>query len=220
LRSGRSTGNMKTLILVLCILVVASGGFAAGTNSVALKDIVGDYYFGDGTGVNCSFTLSAQGRFTFQWRGCLGTYDTNAGTASLKGGILHINPERPNVQKGFRGTPTEFYPVRWGARMYLIPTNQIVEFCSDVNRGSEPRKDNYGEYYIRRGDAEKKVSGRPVVPKQWNKFFLDQPVRGKITKLISSKEAWLDKGAADGLLQGMILTAQQHGEIFFFTSSS
>jgi hypothetical protein len=40
-------------------------------------------------------------------------------------------------------------------------------------------------------------------------------VRGKITDLISKQEAWLDKGDADGLLEGMILTAQQHGKLMF-----
>jgi len=206
---------MKTLISSLCILVIANGGFAADTNSAALKDIAGDYYFGDGLGVNCSFTLSAQGKFAFQWRGCLGTYDKNEGNASLKDGILHITPQKPNVREGFRGTPTEFYPVRWGTRMYLIPTNEIVEFCSDVNRGSEPRQGSHGQYYIRRSDADKPVVGKPAVPEQWSEFFLNQPVHGKITELIGTQEAWLNKGATDGLLEGMILTAKQHGKLMF-----
>jgi hypothetical protein len=78
--------------------------------------------------------------------------------------------------------------------MYLIPTNEMVEFCSDVNQGSEPRQGNHGEYYVRRGDADKSVAGKPAVPDQWNKFFLNQPVRGKITELTGKQEAWLDKG--------------------------
>ena len=206
---------MKTLISVIYIFAVASGGFAADTNAVVLKDIAGDYYFGDGLGVNCSFTLSARGKFTFQWRGCLGTYDKNEGSVNLKDGILHLTPQKPNLREGFRGTPTEFYPVRWGARRYLIPTNEIVEFCSDVNQGSEPRQGSHGQYYIRRNDADKPVVGRPAVPEKWNKFFLNQPVRGRITQLIGTQEAWLNKGAADGLLEGMILTAQQHGDLMF-----
>jgi hypothetical protein len=198
---------MKTLVAVIYIFALVSGGLAANTNAVTLKDIAGGYYFGDGLGVNCSFTLSAQGEFTFQWTGCGGSYDKNEGSANLKDGTLHITPRKPNVREGFKGTPTEFYPVRWGARMYLIPTNQIVEFCSEVNQGGEPRSDSHGQYYLRGSDAEKPVAGRPAVPEQWNKFFLNQPVRGRITELIGVQEAWLDKGAADGLLDGMILTA-------------
>ena len=91
--------------------------------------------------------------------------------------------------------------------MYLIPTNDMVEFCSDFNQGSEPRCGNHGQYYLRRNDADKSVSGKPAVPELWTKFFLDKPVRGKITELIGKQEAWVDKGSADGLLAGMILTA-------------
>jgi len=204
---------MKTLASSLLLLAIAS--FATAAESVTLKDIAGDYYFGDGLGVNCSLTLTAKGKFTFQWNGCLGTYDKNEGTASIKEGVLHIAPQKPNLRDGFRGTPTEFYPVRWGARLYLIPTNDIVEFCSDFNQGSEPRPGNHGSYYLRRGDADKAVSGKPAVPAQWTKFFLEQPVRGKITELVGRQGAWLDKGSADGLLEGMILTAQQHGDLMF-----
>jgi hypothetical protein len=63
---------------------------------------------------------------------------------------------------------------------------------------------------MRRSDADKPVAGRPAVPDQWTKFLLDRPVRGKVTELISKKEAWLDKGSAEGLLERMILTSQQH----------
>ena len=199
----------------LCILAIAGGNIVTAADSVTLKDIAGDYYFGDGLGVNCSFTVTARGKFTFQWNGCLGAYDKNEGSASVKDGVLHITPKKPNLRDGFRGTPTDFYPVRWGARMYLIPTNEIVEFCSDFNQGMEPRRGNHGQYYLRRNDADKPVSGKPAVPKQWSHFFLERPVRGKIRELIGKQEAWLDKGNADGLLPGMILTAQEHGKLMF-----
>jgi len=181
----------------------------------SLKDIAGDYYFGDGTGVNCNFKLTKQGKFTFRWQGCLGTYDENNGDASVEGGVLHILPRKANVREGFQGTPTEFFPVRWGDRIYLIPTNDIIAFCSDVNQGSEPRRINFGQYYLRQNDWDKPVPGRPIVPAQWTKYFLSQPVRGKIAQLIGKQEAWIDVGAETGLLKGMILTAQSHGKIMF-----
>ena len=48
-----------------------------------LAAVAGDYYFGDGLGVNCALTLKAEGRFTFGWRGCLGVYDQNTGGARV-----------------------------------------------------------------------------------------------------------------------------------------
>jgi len=206
---------VKILASSLFLLVAACLGVATPAEPLALKDIAGDYYFGDGLGVNCSLTVTAKGNFRFLWSGCLGTYDQNQGTASLKEGVLHIAPQKPNLRDGFRGTPTDFYPVRWGARMYLIPTNDMVEFCSDFNQGTEPRRGNYGDYYLRRKDGDKPVSGKPSVSEQWTRFLLDRPVRGKITQLIGKQEAWIDKGSADGLLAGMILTAQGHGTLMF-----
>ena len=206
---------MKTLASSLLLLTITCGDFATAADSATLKDIVGDYYFGDGLGVNCSLSVTAKGQFTFQWDGCLGTYDKNEGIASVKEGILQITPQKPNLRDGFRGTPTKFYPVRWDGRMYLIPTNDIVEFCSDFSQGIEPRRGIHGSYYLRRGDADKPILGKPAVPEQWTKFLLDKPVRGMITELIGKQEAWLNKGSAEGLLVGMILTAQGQGNLMF-----
>ena len=181
--------------------------FAADGAAVSFKDLIGDYYLGDGLGVNCSLTLAKQGKFAFIWRGCLGTYGENNGSAGVRDGVLHITPVKPNDPENL-GTPTDFFPVRWGTRIYLIPTNNIVEFCSAVNRGSEPRRGEYGEYYLRRNDSAKAVAGRPTVPKQWTRYLLDKPITGKITELITKHEAWLDLGAEHGILQGMVLNAK------------
>jgi len=203
--------------LLLCSLlgVVTNLVVAADRWEPSLKDVAGDYFYGDGMGVNCSLTLKSQGTFTFEWHGCLGTYDKNDGKVVIENGLIHLVPRNPNVREGFRGTATEFFPVRWGARIYLIPTNEIVEFCSDVNQGTEPRRAIHGEYYIRRNDEKKRASGRPDVPEPWKKYFLAKPVRGRITDVISKHEAWLNKGTADGLLPGMVLTAREHRKAMF-----
>src|SRR5207249_8391136 len=148
-----------------------------------------------------------QGKFAFIWQGCLGTYGENNGSARVRDGVLHISPAKPNDPEN-SGTPTDFFPVRWGTRIYLIPTNNVVEFCSSVNQGSEPRRGVHGDYYLRRNDWAKAVAGGPSVPKQWTRYLLDKPVTGKITELITKQEAWLDLGAEHGILQGMVLTAK------------
>jgi hypothetical protein len=99
--------------------------------------------------------------------------------------------------------------------MYLIPTNQIVEFCSDVNQGSEPRKGNWGEYYLRRDDWDKGVTGIPAVPKAWTLYLLSKPVHGKIIEVMGRQEAWLNLGTQEGILPGMVLIAQDHGKLMF-----
>jgi hypothetical protein len=181
--------------------------FSPDGASVSFKELVGDYYFGDGLGVNCRLTLSKQGKFAFVWDGCLGTYGENKGSARVRDGVLHLAPVNPNAPENL-GTPTDFFPVPWGARLYLIPTNKIVEFCSAVNQGDEPRREDHGDYYLRGNDWAKAVAGRPIVPWQWTRYLLDKPVTGKITELITKQEAWLDLGAEHGILQGMVLNAK------------
>src|SRR6185369_12919078 len=114
----------------------------------------------------------------------------NEGDFSIENGILGITPERPSIWEGFRVTPTDFYPIRWGGRMYLVPTNDIIEFSNEVNQGSEPRRSPLGNYYLRGKHWEMPVAGKPAVPEQWTKFFLSRPVKGKITELVEKQEAW------------------------------
>jgi hypothetical protein len=188
---------------------------AAEVGLISLNDLAGSYYFGDGLGVNCNLTLTSQGNFIFDWTGCLGSYDKNKGSLSLKDGVLYLKPKKPNLRQGFQGTPTEFFPVRWDARMYLIPTNEIIEFCSAVNQGREARLNLHGMYYLRQKDWDKPVTGRPAVPAMWAKYFLSQPVSGNITGLIGKQEAWLNLGSDAGILDGMTLTAQPYRGLFF-----
>lgn len=202
--------GVLSLICSACVKVVA-----ADSNPLSFRELAGVYYFGDGTGVNCTLTLAERGTFAFQWRGCLGTYDDNEGQAGIRDGILRIVPKKPNVREGFRGTPTEFFPIRWDDRLYLVPTNEIVEFCCEVNQGGEPRHGNWGQFYLRQNDWTKQATGSPVVPERWTKFLLGKPATGKITQLINKREAWLDVGAKEGILEGMLLIARDHGKLMF-----
>jgi len=133
----------------------------------SLAEIAGDYYLGNGLGVNCSLVVKPEGRFSFIWRGCLGVYGMNQGGAKVVKGHLILTPEQPNKEEGFGCTVTDFIPVRWGERLYLVPKDYGNGFCSDVNRGREPRSGSLGNFYLREGDWKKKVTGLPDVPKEW-----------------------------------------------------
>jgi len=209
---GRWTIRMRSFgfavaatLSMLCLVSLQT--FAADGSPVSFGEMIGDYYFGDGLGVNCSLTLTKQGTFAFVWHGCLGTYGENKGSAGVRNGVLHLGPVDPNDPQNL-GTPTDFFPVRWGARIYLIPSNNIAAFCSEVNQGGEPRRGDHGHYYLRRDDWTKAVVGRPTVPTQWTRYLLNKPVTGRITELITKQEAWLDLGAEHGILKDMVLNAK------------
>jgi hypothetical protein len=198
---------MKFLVSVVWLIFFTAFGFAGENGMVPIKQLIGDYQFGDGLGVNCSLNLSTNGKFKFEWHGCLGLYDKNQGTYILTNGILNLVTEKRNIREGFQGTPTNFFPIPWGNRLYIIPTNEIIKFCSDVNQGLEPRDLSRGSFYLKTGEWTNTVSGLPNVPVNWKPYLLAKPVNGKITQLITKEEAWLNLGSKDGILAEMEMFA-------------
>ena len=123
--------------------------------------------------------MKQEGRFSFIWRGCLGVYGKNEGGAKVENNHLILTPEQPNDARGFGGTPTDFIPIHWGDRLYLIPAKSGKAFCDSVKQGREPRDNIHGVFYLRRGDWEKKVTGLPIVPKEWESLLQKKPIEGE-----------------------------------------
>ena len=53
-------------------------------------DLAGNYYFGDGLGVNQRLTLREDGTFHCDWSGCLGDYGSASGTWE-RGELLYVS---------------------------------------------------------------------------------------------------------------------------------
>jgi hypothetical protein len=143
---------------------------------VSLGAIVGSYYYGNGLGTNCYLDVKPEGQFSFLWRGCLGVYGKNEGIARVENDHLILTPEQTNDSRGFGGTPTDFVPVRWGERLYLVPQEAGKAFCIEVHEGIEPRSNVHGRFYLRKGDSKKKVTGFPIVPKEWEPMLQKKPL--------------------------------------------
>jgi hypothetical protein len=152
----------------------------------ALAALAGAYYFGDGLGVNCSLTLTREARFSFVSHGCMGEFDRKQGTAKLVAGHLILTPERPNEREGFGGLATDLIPVRWGERQYLVTEGSKKAFCNGVNIGLMSATSHA---YLRREDKGKKVTGLPIVPKEWEQFLLKKPLEGKIIEVFDGSPA-------------------------------
>jgi hypothetical protein len=171
------TSRLVALLLATACFVPAEGlSHPEARIKSPLAGIVGAYYLGDGLGVNCSLVVKPEGRFSFLWRGCLGVYGQNQGGAKVVKGHLILTPEQPNEPRGFGGTATDLIPVRWGERLYLVPNEAGKGFCEAVDRGWEPRSGSHGDFYLRRGDWEKKVTGLPDVPKEWESSLQKKPI--------------------------------------------
>jgi hypothetical protein len=182
----------------------------------------GEYYAGDGLGMNTPFVIAPKSGYVFEWHGCVGLYDRNYGTATLTNGRIHLSFTFENQQQGFQGIAREFIPVSWGSRRYLIPADDIVGFCNNFNEGREPRDIIHGSYLLRRGDEQKKVTGFPKVPKEYEPYLLAKPIEATITEVrpyttrpsiidfkFKDTTVIIDAGTKQGLRVGMELTVTQ-----------
>jgi hypothetical protein len=140
----------------------------------------GEYYAGDGLGVNTSVVIAPKSGYVFEWHGCLGLYDRNYGAVVWTNGRIRLSFTFENQRKAFQGIAPELIPVSWGSRRYLIPADDLVGFCNNVNEGREPRNGSHGLYLLRRGDENKRVTGLPQVPEEYRQYLLAKPIEGTI----------------------------------------
>jgi len=178
----------------------------------------GEYYAGDGLGVNTSLSIAPKSGFVFEWHGCLGLYDRNYGAVVSTNDRLRLSFTFENQQKGFQGIAPELIPVQWGERRYLVPADDVVGFCNRVNDGSEPRDGAHGFFLLRKGDEKKQVAGSPKVPKEFEPYLLSEPIVAEIVSVRAYKTRpsvveWkfkdtpviLNAGSKKGLRPGMEL---------------
>lgn len=177
-------------------------------------DWAGEYYFGDGLGVNVDLALAPRNGFTFTWNGCLGLYDLNYGDISVANETITLNFTFPNQREGFQGIEPTLVPIRWGQRHYLIPVNKMLDFANAINSGTEPSDlwgGRSGSFLLKNGDEKNPVEGRPNMPAEYLAYLLEKPVEATITSVGDSHvtESWrytavtLNAGTVDGLKKGM-----------------
>lgn len=185
----------------------------------------GEYYAGDGLGVNTSVVIAPESGYVFEWHGCLGLYDRNYGAVTWTNGRIRLSFTFENQRKGFQGIAPEIIPISWGSRRYLIPADDFVGFCNKINEGQEPRSSSHGFYLLRRGDEKARVTGFPKVPKEYQDYLLTKPIEATIIGVgpyttrpsladwkFKDTPVTLDVGARQRLRVGMelVVTKPQH----------
>jgi len=152
-----------------------SEAIRAETAELPAEHWAGEYYAGDGLGVNLSLYLAPEAGFVFEWHGCLGLYDRNLGRVTWKGDHLTLEPVFENNQEGLSGTPLDFRWVRWGARSYLLPNGDVASFCNGLNSGGEPGA------RLRKRDQDQPVASIDLLPADIRACVRLEPVIGRVT---------------------------------------
>ncbi len=174
----------------------------------------GEYFYGDGLGVNVFLSLAPEHGFVFTWHGCLGLYDLNYGKVIFENGAIKLDFTYPNKREGFEGIAPELFPVHWGKRHYLIPADRILDFTNAINAGTEPNSLFGGRsdsFLLKKGDEKKRPEGLPTLPSEFLSYILRAPIAARIssvehTEIKGSRRTVkirVDVGSGTGLKKGM-----------------
>ncbi|MEO7717107.1 MAG: hypothetical protein ABIY70_12960 [Capsulimonas sp.] len=148
---------------------------------------------------------------------------SNNGTYRINRGVLRLFPNHSTINNGHHETEmeTEYYPVHWGKRHYLINSDDMVQFCNSVNDATQYNQDLSRSDFIRSGEEElPHESLMPDVPAEWRPYLLPSVVRGQVTRIIDDKTGAIDIGSTSGLQPGMKLREENtHSDVEVVTCS-
>ena len=135
----------------------------------------GLYQSSGGTDTVLQLWLAPKSGIAYQDYGNAGVSDTNHGSISVKGAIVHatwaldpksaLNALYPNVEK-------DLVIIPWDDLVFVVPRSLIHRFCLDAK---EKSKNPLFSMALVRGDRSKsELHGEPVLPDDL-KVFLDLP---------------------------------------------
>jgi hypothetical protein len=240
-RIGRGVATMRSagLKFLLCCLIVFTFSAVVYTQdtSDAAPSLDGKFIWGHQFG-GSSISFKSDGSYTIEDRDCT-SEDHRSGRYNFKSGIVTLTQMTwttggHNGGPGFNMLDPKIYrerfksempsdvskggdllAVKWGDRLYLIPTDGIQMFCNAINLGLEPRpwiisEPFYGIFYLREGDEVKRVTGRPNLPEKWKDSILDKPVTAEVLLVEDGHfdpVVIINKGSLSGLKVGMSLVS-------------
>jgi len=176
----------------------------------------GSYYRGNGWDLKVSIALSDEAGVAVTMQGDDGNYEGSIGSVELmSNGHLAIRLEHSIT--GFESS--EYVPTRWAGRMYLIKSDDVARFASDINLGLEPREDKYGIYPLHEGNEKLAATGLPALPPAAVALIRNKPlvVRATSVQLIKLQKyqygcdrfyrIQIDHGSTAGLAKGVLLNS-------------
>jgi len=230
----------------LISLLILITGVAVPALAQQSTELVGSYVFRIEY-VGARLTLKHDGTFIKESSDCTAV-TTAAGPYFCKNGLCEITIKklyrRENGEKKrhdftkakerkryldtdepFTPGPYQLQVIKWEDRIYLIDSTEFASFIDAINLGFEPRAVDgyralYGYFFLREGDENKPVQGRPPLPNEFLANLLPAPITATVVKLERVDEksiATIDRGSADGLRSEMPLV-QVDPKSFYYDS--
>ncbi|MCL2623137.1 MAG: hypothetical protein FWD31_05650 [Planctomycetaceae bacterium] len=147
--------------------------------------------------------------------------DQNYGSVTWENGYLKFSHTLASDGNDFASS-TEFIPIAWEKRLYLVPANKVIDFCNAVNA-----RYPLFAFLLRNDFKTKPDTGVPEVPEEFKPYLLDDPVEGEITAVGETREflkisaqvketlVTISKGSQDGILPGMTFWVTKPDKIFY-----
>jgi len=224
-----------TLALICFATVLLSSAAYAQQSEQQPLDLVGTYTHGGGF-ASSSITIEPDGRFHTRSSDCTQEY-YDGGTYTFKAGVISFTTVKrtvkshgesddaakdlldPKVYKEMyhqeltAEAKEELIPLKWDDRLYLVPKENLIEFCNAINLGLEPRNSlgtgwYLGSSYLRNGDEKKPAKGLPSLSNELIDLLLKKPVEAEVISIEREGEtevAIINKGSEAGLKPGMRL---------------
>jgi hypothetical protein len=176
----------------------------------------------DRLGTQEHLVMAPSGGFALEQRsgcGSSGFYDRDFGAVDMTSeGILQFKTEISGGDSGFYHIKKKLVTVEWSGRRYLVPHDEIIDFCGQINGGREPRDTQHGSFYLRGGDEHRKAEGRPSIPEEFEPYLLESPITADVVAVnefeivrntdgvrVSVSTVGLSAGREQGVLPGMRL---------------
>jgi len=165
----------------------------------------GTYYRGDGLGCNELLSAAPGAGFQYTLHGCLGLYEHDHGSVEQVESRLRLRSRFLSLPSWAFG---EYTIVDWGSRRYLVEPKQLIDFVNSVNQHTPmewyPGLLDDRRYYLRVGDEEKELKGKPHLPPAFATLLLPTRIDGHVTA-VSGTRVDLDLGLDRGVFEGMEL---------------
>jgi hypothetical protein len=228
----------------LTSLVILIAGAAIPALAQPSTELVGSYLFRFEWG-GTRLRLKHDGTFIKESSDCTGV-TTAAGPYFCQNGLCEFTTKklyrRENSEKKqhdltkakerkryldtdepFRPSRYQLQVIKWKDRIYLMDSTEFESFIDAINLGFEPRavdgyRPLYGYFYLREGDENKSVEGRPPLPNEFLANLLPAPITATVVKLetVDGKSiATIDRGSADGLRNEMPVVEVERKSFYY-----
>lgn len=179
----------------------------------------GVYYSEDGLTAGTQLYWAPAAGFVIKWSTCSYGWRerANYGSVIYKDGSLRLIPELSGDGSNVYSISADFTPVLWGEQHYLVPSNQLINFCYAAKNADNSPQINA---FLRKvGDDEKRRKGLPRVPPEYQKYLNSKPIVASISSVKTGTKPWiklltLDVGSSAEVVPGMKFYVSSPRNIF------